>query len=474
MKKRIAAAVLACSLVVSLAGCGSSSSSSDSSDEAEDSSTETLTGTAEGFGGDVTVTLTMDGDTITACSIDGPDETEDVGGAALDELAEQVVAANGSEIDGVSGATVTSTAVKEAVAAALGEEVAEEETEEEEATEEAEEETEEETAEEEVEEEAAEEETEEETEEASSGSGNVQMGVYYGMSESTDSFAVAVVLVEDDVILDAYMDEFQVMEVYEEGTIEGVPNSDAGFGENYADGYILASKLTNDDYYSNNMVEYASATLKLSENYAGIEEYTIGKTADEVNETADLGEEAVDAVSGATLTGTHAYLSLIASAAEAATETEAVAYDGDTSDLSIQVAYGAPHGEDCWGIAAVITDGENIILSYIDEFQFTDSTADVEGVPNSDSDLATGFVDGVILISKRVNTEYYSQLMVDYAEATVAIDANYDAIQDYVNGMSIDDVVALSESDDAVDQVTGATLEDTAGYVALIAEAAQQ
>lgn len=474
MKKKIVAAVLACSLVLSLAGCGSSSDSSDSSDEAEDSSSETLTGTAEGFGGDVTVTLTIEGDTITACSIDGPDETEEIGGAALDELAEQVVAANGSGIDGVSGATVTSTAVKEAVAAALGEEVAEEETEEEVVEEEAEEETaEEETEEEEVEEEATEEETEEETDEAASGSGNLQMGVYYGMSESTDSFAVAVVILEDDLILDAYIDEFQVMEVYEEGSIEGVPNSDGEFGENYADGYILASKLVNDEYYSNNMTEYGSATLTLGENYAGIEEYTIGKTADEVNETADLGDEAVDAVSGATLTGTEAYLSLIASAAEAAADTEAVAYDGDTSSLTLNVSYGAPHGEKCFAVAAVLTDGESIILSYLDEFQFTDST-EVTGVPNSDSDLAAGFVEGVTLISKRVNTEYYSGNMAEEEGATVPIDENYDAIQDYVNGMSIEDAVALSESDDAVDQVTGATLVDTAGYVALLAETAQQ
>lgn len=44
----------------------------------------------------------MEGDTITAVSFDGPDETENVGGAALSTLAEQIVAANGTEIDGVS------------------------------------------------------------------------------------------------------------------------------------------------------------------------------------------------------------------------------------------------------------------------------------------------------------------------------------------------------------------------------------
>lgn len=42
------------------------------------------------------------------------------------QLQQQVVDANGYEIDGVSGATVTSDAVRQAVASALGEEIAQE------------------------------------------------------------------------------------------------------------------------------------------------------------------------------------------------------------------------------------------------------------------------------------------------------------------------------------------------------------
>ena len=79
----------------------------------------TLTGTAKGFGGDVTVTLTMDGDKIVKASIEGKDETPNVGGAALADLEKQIVDAGSDEIDGVSGATITSTGVKEAVKAAL-------------------------------------------------------------------------------------------------------------------------------------------------------------------------------------------------------------------------------------------------------------------------------------------------------------------------------------------------------------------
>lgn len=81
---------------------------------------ETAVGTAKGFGGDVTVTLTLDGGVITECVIEAADETPSIGGVALETLAAQVVAANGAEIDGVAGATYTADGVKGAVKAALG------------------------------------------------------------------------------------------------------------------------------------------------------------------------------------------------------------------------------------------------------------------------------------------------------------------------------------------------------------------
>ena len=79
----------------------------------------TLSGTGAGLGGDVTVTLTMDGDTITAVDIDASSETPEIGGAAAEELAAQILEAQSGEIDGVAGATITSDAVREATAKAL-------------------------------------------------------------------------------------------------------------------------------------------------------------------------------------------------------------------------------------------------------------------------------------------------------------------------------------------------------------------
>ena len=80
---------------------------------------ETLTSEAPGFGGAVSVTLTVEDGKITAAEIVGDSETPEVGGAALEPLAAQLVEAGSAEIDGVAGATFTSNAVKEAAAAAL-------------------------------------------------------------------------------------------------------------------------------------------------------------------------------------------------------------------------------------------------------------------------------------------------------------------------------------------------------------------
>ncbi len=63
--------------------------------------------------------------TVTDCKLEGAQETESIGGAALEELSKQVVSQRPA-IDGVAGATVTTKAVRKAVAAALGVELAEE------------------------------------------------------------------------------------------------------------------------------------------------------------------------------------------------------------------------------------------------------------------------------------------------------------------------------------------------------------
>ena len=85
----------------------------------------TLVGTAKGFGGDVTVTLSMDGDTIAAISIDASSETAGFGQRTMEEADYQAqfigktLPLQDGDVDALSGATITSTAVVEAVNSAV-------------------------------------------------------------------------------------------------------------------------------------------------------------------------------------------------------------------------------------------------------------------------------------------------------------------------------------------------------------------
>ncbi len=79
----------------------------------------TFTGKASGFGGEITAVVTLVGGKITGCTLTGAAETPAIGGAALETLQAQVIAAGSAGIDGVSGATMTSNGVKAAVADAL-------------------------------------------------------------------------------------------------------------------------------------------------------------------------------------------------------------------------------------------------------------------------------------------------------------------------------------------------------------------
>ena len=117
IKKSVSALAMAAVIAVSLFGYGCGAKSASTSSDAGVSGD--FTGTAKGFGGDVSVTLTLTDGAITGCTAEGKDETEGVGSQAIAKMP-GAIAENGSiAVDGVSGATITSTAIKEAAAAAL-------------------------------------------------------------------------------------------------------------------------------------------------------------------------------------------------------------------------------------------------------------------------------------------------------------------------------------------------------------------
>ncbi|MFW6378255.1 MAG: FMN-binding protein [Bacillota bacterium] len=81
--------------------------------------TEVLKGTGEGFGGPVTVEVTVEDDEIVSVKASGEDETEGIGTDALEETAERITEAKSTDVDLISGATYTSEAVIYAVNNAL-------------------------------------------------------------------------------------------------------------------------------------------------------------------------------------------------------------------------------------------------------------------------------------------------------------------------------------------------------------------
>ena len=115
IRKSVAALAMAAVVGVSLLGygCGSKPASTAGGVSGD------FIGTAKGMGGDVTVTLTLEDGKITGCTAEGKDETQGIGTLALEQLPAQIAETGSIAVDGVSGATVTSTAIKEAAAAAL-------------------------------------------------------------------------------------------------------------------------------------------------------------------------------------------------------------------------------------------------------------------------------------------------------------------------------------------------------------------
>lgn len=82
----------------------------------------TYTGTGTGMGGDIQVTLEVKDGRLTVAQIGPNHETQGIGGfEAIEDgtFASQIEAAQGADIDGVAGATVTSGAIKAAVTDAL-------------------------------------------------------------------------------------------------------------------------------------------------------------------------------------------------------------------------------------------------------------------------------------------------------------------------------------------------------------------
>ncbi len=117
--KVAAAAAMSGVTASALAACNAGSSSSTAASTGEAIYTPgTYTGTATGIG-EVKVTMTFSETAITDVVIDASNETESIGGVAAPTLKDALMEAQSTEIDNISGATITTNAVKKAAASCI-------------------------------------------------------------------------------------------------------------------------------------------------------------------------------------------------------------------------------------------------------------------------------------------------------------------------------------------------------------------
>ena len=106
MRKTISLLMMAALLLPGLTGCSAKA--------------EQRTGEAQGYGGTLKVQVTLSGEDITKVKITEHHETPGVGSRAIDALPAAIEEADSIDVDSVSGATISSTAIKEAVSQELG------------------------------------------------------------------------------------------------------------------------------------------------------------------------------------------------------------------------------------------------------------------------------------------------------------------------------------------------------------------
>lgn len=287
------------------------------------------------------------------------------------------------------------------------------------------------------------------------------------------SFATVGVITDGDKIVDVSIDELQYFNANSD--FKALPNQDEDteFKAGNAEGKILGSKVENSDAYSKLMTEKAKSTVTISDNYKAIENFAKGKTISELEEAIKDAEDgkAIDSVTGATLVDTKGYIQAIINTAQENTFITDINADS-AEGLELKRIYGTAGAKNAITDTFVVVKDGKILAASIDEFQYIGEN----GVPNSGKKFGENFADPAKQLSSKLeNNEEYSKMMKDMAKATNNLDENYKAICDFVIGKTpeeIKEVIDNNENGKPVDAVTGATLNNTVGYLEEIYKAA--
>ena len=112
--RKLFSSMLALFMAFSVAGCSSNTPSETGTFKAG-----TYSASEQGFGGEVTVTITTNTSKITDVVIVGEKETPEKGGVAMEQMQSAILEKQTSDVDLISGSTITSEAVKKAAEKAI-------------------------------------------------------------------------------------------------------------------------------------------------------------------------------------------------------------------------------------------------------------------------------------------------------------------------------------------------------------------
>ncbi|MEA5024975.1 Electron transport complex subunit RsxG [bioreactor metagenome] len=116
--KKLAAIILCITCLAAIVGCSAESGAEgDTANGYKDGIYEGVS--PNGIHGEIAVTVGVAGGKIADVKVVSHGETEGIGSLAVEQLPGKIVEAQSTEVDGVSGASVSSAAIKEAVNDAL-------------------------------------------------------------------------------------------------------------------------------------------------------------------------------------------------------------------------------------------------------------------------------------------------------------------------------------------------------------------
>lgn len=116
MKNLLKITLLILVLSFALVGCGDSDTAVDT---AAGYNPGTYEGSADGYGGELKVEVSFSDSEIESINVLENSETEAIAGPAIEEVPAAILDSQDTNVDGVSGATVTSNAIKAAVEDAI-------------------------------------------------------------------------------------------------------------------------------------------------------------------------------------------------------------------------------------------------------------------------------------------------------------------------------------------------------------------